>query len=110
MADLDETEATMAEMEMDSDDDNPTARSEQDSSEDEDTEVVVDEAKLGISRVEVEENYLRMGEEVEEEKTSLNLADLRKTHPQAFTTESEALLSAVLEDLQLPYMLSDYQA
>ena len=92
----------MVEVEMDSDDDNSTARSEQDSSEDEETEGGVKETKLGISRAEVEENYSMMGEEVEEEKTSLNLADLRKTYPQAFTTESEALLSAVLEDLQLP--------
>ena len=105
MTDVEETEVTVEDEE--SEDEAPNAPSELDSSEDEFSE---DVARLGISRQEVEANQLKMGEEVEDDKPSLNLLELREKYPEAFTQESETCLSAVLEDLQLPYKLTDYQA
>ena len=103
--DVEETEVTVEVEE--SEDDARNAQSEPNSSEDEYSE---DVARLGISREEVEANQLKMGEEVMEEKPSLNILELREKYPEAFTSESETCLSVLLEDLQLPFKLSDYQA
>ena len=101
--DVEETEVTVEDEE--SEDDARNAQSEPNSSEDEYSE---DVARLGISREEVEANQLKMGEEVMEEKPSLNILELREKYPEAFTSESETCLSVLLEDLQLPFKLSDY--
>jgi hypothetical protein len=107
MADLENSEAAMEDLEMDSEEEAPTTRSDLDSSED---EVSEDVNELGIFKEVVDTNYMRMGEEVQEEEPSLKLAELRGKYPEALSTEFESLLLAVLENLQLPYMLSDYQA
>ena len=62
-----------------------------------------------ISKAAVEENYKLMEKTVTPEKSPLVLSELRLAHPEAFSPESEMALSAAVNDLSLPFPLSDFQ-
>ena len=62
-----------------------------------------------ISKASVEENYKLMERTVTPEKSPLVLSKLRLAHPEAFSPESEKALASAVNDLSLPFPLSDFQ-
>ena len=43
------------------------------------------------------------------EPSPLRLSELRVSHPEAFSPESERALESVVRDMELPFPLSDFQ-
>ena len=62
-----------------------------------------------ISKASVEDNYKLMEKTVTPEKSPLVLSELRLAHSEAFSPESETALAAAVDDLSLPFPLSDFQ-
>ena len=84
--------------------------SEKSSSESEEETLVDDPAlETFISRATVEENYKLMQRVSTPEKSPLVLSQLRLAHPEAFSTASEGALASALNNLALPFPISDFQ-
>ena len=61
--------------------------------------------KLSITEAQARENYLAAGTEVAEEEDRITLA----AHSDLINPEVDGILEKIVEDLNLPYKLSDFQ-
>ena len=93
----------------DSDSQNSISRCSDPGTDSSDSEVEEICDDLDISVKEAQENFSAVGNLIPEESPVNSLTDFKSLYPEAFTTESEAVLKAVLEDIQLPYQISPFQ-